>query len=333
MRKTLTGYGLKIIAMVTMFIDHVGAAVLERWLYADFPAELTVAAYNAWHDLHATGFLIYDMMRVIGRIAFPIYAFLLVEGVLHTADIRKYIRNLFLFALISEVPFDLAFRQKIVDPSHQNVMFTLLTSALMLVFIRKFTVEQVPGNGPDNKAAKAFIPAGALLSACLAWLFSPITTFSWGTLATKIVFFERINYQWPMSTVAGVFAAAGAVICFLLNKKLPSQKKAAATYVMFISSIAMAAAKLLCTDYGGAGVLTILLIYLLRENRGKQITATWAALSLYTITSSTAEAACIFAGPFLSAYNGERGSIGGKKSKYIFSHLLVLFLISSILIR
>ncbi len=77
-------------------------------------------------------------MRYVGRLAFPIYAFLIVEGYIHTKNVKKYLLRLGIFAFISEVPFDLAANSKWFDPSYQNVFFTLFLGLLALVIIDRF---------------------------------------------------------------------------------------------------------------------------------------------------------------------------------------------------
>lgn len=99
----INGFALKCIAMVCMLIDHTGAVLFPQYM----------------------------ILRVIGRLAFPIYCFLLVEGAMHTSNIRKYEMRLFGFALISEIPFDLAFRRGI-NWEHQNVFFALLLGVVAI---------------------------------------------------------------------------------------------------------------------------------------------------------------------------------------------------------
>lgn len=105
----ISGFELKIIAMMTMLTDHTAAIILERLLQSQ-------EALYPW----------YQVMRCIGRMAFPIYIFLLVEGFHYTKNRKKYALRLFAFALISEVPFDIAFQHTYVDSSYNNVFFTLL---------------------------------------------------------------------------------------------------------------------------------------------------------------------------------------------------------------
>lgn len=119
----LSGGTLKLIALITMIVDHV------TYVFADH-------IYNP--DLYWLG-------RGIGRLAFPIYCFLIVEGFFHTRSVKKYCFRLFLFALISEVPFDLALTGMVYNPRHQNVFFTLLIGVAVMYLLqmtRKATEEK-----------------------------------------------------------------------------------------------------------------------------------------------------------------------------------------------
>ncbi len=115
----LSGSTLKSIAIVTMLIDHIGAAVLARLLIIGNGSEFLYQTYLT--------------MRTIGRIAFPIFCFLLVEGFEHTRDRKMYALRLLVFALISEIPFDLAFSGSVIDFSYQNVFFTLFIGLITMM--------------------------------------------------------------------------------------------------------------------------------------------------------------------------------------------------------
>lgn len=97
---------LKLIACAAMFIDHVGAVF--------FPEVM--------------------LLRFVGRIAFPIFAYLLCEGMEHTRDKTMYMRNLLLLALVSEPFFDLAFGGRFLEFGTQNTVFTLLLGAITIYF-------------------------------------------------------------------------------------------------------------------------------------------------------------------------------------------------------
>jgi hypothetical protein len=104
----LSQEGLKCIACVTMLIDHVGAVFFPQ---------------NLW-------------LRVIGRLAFPIYCFLLAEGAHYTQNPTKYALRLFIGLLLAEIPFDLALYGQI-SWAHQSVMFTLLLAFSMAMIMKK----------------------------------------------------------------------------------------------------------------------------------------------------------------------------------------------------
>ena len=110
-KKGISGSTLKMIAIVTMLIDHIGAAVLARLLMVNGLGELDQTNTDAimqWLSANGALYGTYTVMRMIGRVAFPIFCFLLVEGFLHTRDWRRYWLRMAAFALISEIPFRLA---------------------------------------------------------------------------------------------------------------------------------------------------------------------------------------------------------------------------------
>lgn len=100
----LSSRSLHILAMAFMLLDHAYATVFndQQW------------------------------MTRVGRIAFPIFAFLIVEGFVHTSNIKKYMGRLLIFALISEIPFNLMLSDGLFYPYHQNVLFTFLIALCLL---------------------------------------------------------------------------------------------------------------------------------------------------------------------------------------------------------
>lgn len=126
----ISGSTLKLIAVITMLIDHTGATVIR--------AVMRQPAIASDPELQKLWASIYRISRDIGRIAFPIFCFLIVEGFLHTRSPRKYAGRLFLFALISEIPFDIALKGEWFYPYSQNVYFTLLFGLLVLMALTYF---------------------------------------------------------------------------------------------------------------------------------------------------------------------------------------------------
>lgn len=96
--RRLSSFSLRLFALLCMCADHAGLAL--------FPS---IGAF-----------------RCVGRLAFPVYCFLLVQGYAHTRDVRAYGRRLLLLALVSEIPFDLLIFGRIASPMEQNVVFSLL---------------------------------------------------------------------------------------------------------------------------------------------------------------------------------------------------------------
>lgn len=125
---SLSGTQLKYIACLSMLIDHFAASVLMEGLIQSGRVDPAVWVPVMWG------------MRMIGRLAFPIYCFLLVEGFQHTHDRRKYAKRLLIFALVSELPFDWTFFHGIYW-GHQNVYFTLFLGLMAMMSMEHFQAE------------------------------------------------------------------------------------------------------------------------------------------------------------------------------------------------
>ena len=130
----LSGSALKLIAVIVMLIDHIGAHILNNLPQAK-QALFIIPGYNinilGLKLITAAPFPVsmYRISRDIGRIAFPIFCFLITEGFIYTHSRVKYGINLFLFALISEIPWNLV-HQNVLTYEKQNVYFTLFLGYL-----------------------------------------------------------------------------------------------------------------------------------------------------------------------------------------------------------
>lgn len=134
----LSGTALKMIALVTMLLDHIGASLIENGLLHVYDLEYFSQIITT--DWGMRWYLIDTVLRMIGRLSFPIFAFLLVEGFFHTHSRIKYLRNCVLFALISEIPFDLAFANPLGITSgkaEQNIYFTLTIGLIMMMVLER----------------------------------------------------------------------------------------------------------------------------------------------------------------------------------------------------
>lgn len=100
----ISSAGLHILAMGLMLCDHLWATIIPG---------------NDW-------------LTCIGRLAFPIFAFMLVEGYFYTRSVKRYALRLLAFALISEIPFNLMYSSSVLYPIHQNVIWTLLIGLGMI---------------------------------------------------------------------------------------------------------------------------------------------------------------------------------------------------------
>lgn len=152
---------------------------------------------------------IYNVFRMIGRVAFPIYLFLIVEGFIHTKNIKKYIIRIVLFAIISEIPFDMAFNYTIFEVNYQNVMWTLLICVIMLYFMRKYP---------------KFNFITVIVSCLLAMLIRCDYAYI-GPLAAACMYLLRERKLYRNMAVAAIFYFEPTAIFSLIPINMYSEKK------------------------------------------------------------------------------------------------------------
>lgn len=174
---SITAASLKKLAMISMVIDHTAAVFVQ-----EFFIQLQTGSVK--------GKDIYLYMRCIGRMAFPLYLFLLTESIRYTKSGRRYVGRLFLWALISEIPYDLALHGRITG-SAQNVLFTLAIGAASLLFTRYLmergriiytilSVTVVPGAAAAiTHLLHASYGSCGILSLYAIWLFQKYLSRPW----------------------------------------------------------------------------------------------------------------------------------------------------------
>ena len=151
----ITSAGLHLLAMALMLCDHLWG---------------TLVPGNDW-------------LTCLGRLAFPIFAFLLVEGYFHTRSLRRYAGRLLLFAILSEIPFNLALGSRIFYPIHQNVLWSFLLSLGLIHWNHK--------NRDKAPLRRVLVAAASVLIGTLVGLITFVDYYHAGVLTVLIFYFFR----------------------------------------------------------------------------------------------------------------------------------------------
>ena len=144
---------LKLIAACSMLIDHLGAVFFQDAVW----------------------------MRCVGRLAMPIFCFFVAEGYYHTHDRKKYLLRMGVFALISEVPFDMAFYGHFPYWGHQNVMFTFF-----LAIAAMYAYQEIMSKRSDNIGK--ILGIAAVLACAFIAVFA-MTDYNASGVAVVFLFF------------------------------------------------------------------------------------------------------------------------------------------------
>lgn len=128
---------LKLIALVAMFLDHIAAILLENKLGIDF-FDIVSGGFLAQQTVYMRiACCLYVIFRNIGRISFPIFCFLLIDGLERTSNCQKWLFRLFIFGVVSEIPYSLSFFGKCFNNRQHNVFFTLFLGMLLILILIK----------------------------------------------------------------------------------------------------------------------------------------------------------------------------------------------------
>ncbi len=308
-RKGISGSTVKIIAVAAMLIDHIAAVVMMRQILANGYMETAesgnLASMMEWLMENGVLFYSYQVMRYIGRLGFPIFCFLLVEGFQRTRNVKKYALRLAAFALVSEIPFDLATSGEFFYMKHQNVFFTLLFGLLALCGIDYLNKHELP------KAMRV--------------MFNVTGVFAPGAYLMAVIY-SASREDLKVLLFAGLLGTLVTGVALLIYRAVRGGQRtqffcAELTVLVFW----MCVAEVLKTDYAGMGVLAIGVMYLYRKRRVIAMLAGCIVLTIMSLGEITA----FFALIPIALYNGSRGL----KMKYFFYafypvHLALLYLIS-----
>ena len=166
----MSSFTLRLLALALMCVDHAGLA-----LFPALPA-----------------------FRWIGRLAFPLYCFLIAQGYANTRDLRAYARRLLLFALLSEVPFDLLIFGRLSSGVEQNAMFSLLLGLLALL-------------AADSLRDRPLLCAASELLLGMLAMFARVS-YGWLGIALCLCFYLLQDRRGAM-----LLCAAGALLLYTLS--------------------------------------------------------------------------------------------------------------------
>ncbi len=161
-RKTngLTSFWLHIIAMMFMLCDHLWGTVIPG---------------NDW-------------LTCIGRLSMPIFAFMIVEGYFHTKSLKKYVSRLLVFAVISEIPFNLAMGSRLFYPIHQNILWSFLISIGLIHLNEKVKEKRI--------WLRIIVGLSTVLAGFISGLVTMVDYYHAGIMTVLTFYFFRERKWW-----------------------------------------------------------------------------------------------------------------------------------------
>lgn len=307
-----------------MLIQHLNAVVISHTVFNRYTDGLI-----SWEQFNALNSFNIRVLEAVGIIAFPLFCFLLVEGFCHSKKRGKYLGSLLLFAVISELPFDLAFYHVSSHKNgtfpffieHQNVFFTLflgLFCLLVLDYISHWDRLSYTGSTTVSKTKKAVCNLALIVS----------------LTAVAINVNSSFGYQGiKLLLGVGVLLLVCLITLCIMGTvtRKPEKTNALNRWKSFFLQSGMILgfsilAELTAADYGGRGIILIVGLFLLRKNRWMQML--FCLCIYFTLYGSfVSKPFVIIALVLLLLYNGKRGNIKAKYAFYWFYpvHLMLLY--------
>ena len=289
----ISSYILKIIAAVTMLIDHAGLTLLYAGKLSASPP--------------------YFALRSIGRIAFTLYAFLLVNGFEKTRDRVKYLTRLCIFAVISQIPYTFAMYKYNYKPwkdinaffCRGNLPFYLVLAIIVVAYILE---------GRKRK----------LMPLCLSVIAALVVSRTMWAAYGCVLLYQELNVFYTLACSLAVIW----VLDLLKNRKEYSARSLVTAAMVCVAVCALLVEKI---DYSWRGILLVVMLYLFKGKPKMQalVTVLWGVIAYVGRNISTAILLGYMAGILLAAvgiffYSGEQG----RKSRvfyYIYPAHLALY--------
>ncbi|MBP3261626.1 TraX family protein [Pseudobutyrivibrio sp.] len=194
----ITGTGFKLIAVITMLIDHIAVGIVANIVRAGIEPFSFIQTID-----------LYRLMRNIGRMAFPIYCFMLVEGFIHTRNVKKYALRLLFIAVISEIPFDLVSSDTFFTLEYNNVLWELLLGLIVLYAIAEIDKKQL-----TNRQTYFFRCTVVLIGMAIAY-FTNLDYGEGGICCIAVMYTYVANGKQKLDRL--IAFALGVVILILLS--------------------------------------------------------------------------------------------------------------------
>lgn len=207
--QVLNGAQLKYIAFISMLIDHANKAIILPYL-----------------EVGSTLSKISTVFDILGRIAFPLFSFFIVEGFFRTHSRKKYLLNLLFFAIVSEVPYDMFSSKVFLEFRLNNVLFSL---ALSLITI--WILDEIRNKFEEKIGKKWLFFSLPLL--LVMYFASLVVSGDYGFHAILTAFFFYILYEKPVASallayitiIKEVWSILGFGLTIMYNGKKGKQNK------------------------------------------------------------------------------------------------------------